>query len=237
MIEPPIGLLMPNTGFARPLGDAGNPDSWAFPLLRESIGEATIERLMAGPDEALFKALMVGARRLADAGAAMIVGAADGLLVYQDAVQEQLDIPVVLSSLVLLPIIEDELPPGRRAGVITLDRALATAEGKTEVGLDPATPVVALEADSLLLSALAGNSGEIDARAVEAEMIAAGITLKQEAGDRGLGAVLLESPLMGSYAACVMGELQVRTYDIVVLASKVYRELTVRRQAAGAGHG
>lgn len=237
MIEPPIGLLLPRSAISRSLGDAGNPESWAFPLLHQEIGEATIERLMGEPDRLLCDTVVAAAGRLADRGAAMVVGAADGLLPYQDAVQEALAVPVILSSLVLLPIVEDELPPGRNAGIVTLDPTLATPEGKAAIGLNPDTPVVALDPDGPLKSALARGAGDIDPRAVEAELVAAGAALKQTAADRPLGAVLLDSPMMGPYAAGVMAEMQVRVYDIVVLASKVYREITARPPEARAEYG
>jgi hypothetical protein len=47
---PPLGILMLDTNFARPLGDAGNPASWPFPVIIERVPRACAKSVVSVGD-------------------------------------------------------------------------------------------------------------------------------------------------------------------------------------------
>ncbi len=195
MTRRPIGILMLDTRFPRPLGDIGHKDSFRGPVLYRRVAKASAVQAVRGDTEALLDPFIASARQLVEEGAELIGTSCGFLSLFQDAMQAALDVPVVTSALSLVA--------GREAetGVLTIDAAALTDAHLAAAGIESSVPVVGLSRDGELASAVFEDRLSLDMAAVEAEMIAAAQTLVR--AHPPIARIVFECTNMGPYAEAV----------------------------------
>lgn len=110
-------------GWVRPMqrpGSLMNPETYDFPVVIESVKGASVDATMRG-DPALVPAYVAAARRLVEGGAVAIGSNCGFAIRYQAAVAAAVNVPVVLSSLVMLPALLRQLAPSAQVAVVTSD--------------------------------------------------------------------------------------------------------------------
>ncbi|MEY9161068.1 hypothetical protein [Bradyrhizobium japonicum] len=113
-------------GWVRPTPPPGSlmsPDTYGFPVAIESVNGSTVDRTMSG-DLTLVAAYIAAARKLVERGAVAIGSNCGFAIRYQGAVAAAVDVPVMLSTLVLLPALLRQLPASAQIGVVTSDSTL-----------------------------------------------------------------------------------------------------------------
>ena len=118
-----VGILMLETRFPRIPGDMGNALTWPFPVLYKVVPGATPERVVRHKSAGLANAFLDAAAELVALGADGITTTCGFLSLYQREIAARVGVPVATSSLMQIPFIERILPPGRRAGVLTVSGA------------------------------------------------------------------------------------------------------------------
>jgi Asp/Glu/hydantoin racemase len=208
---------MLKTRFPRLPGDVGNPATWSVPTRYREVEAADVASVVkSGPlPEALVAAFVAAGRQLVEEGATLITTSCGFLVTAQKALAEALPVPVVTSSLLQIPQVQVALPPGRRVGVITFDSRCLTARHLAAAGAPADTPVVGLEDGGELHRVIAGDLPRLDARAAEADLLAAGAALKAAHPD--LGAVVLECTNLPPYRAALAKCLDLPVRDLVTL--------------------
>ncbi|APE45698.1 hypothetical protein BOO69_19275 (plasmid) [Sulfitobacter alexandrii] len=139
-----IGVLMLDTAFPRVVGDAGNVDSYPFPVrLRVVPGAGSTDIVQgAAPPAALTAAFIDAARALEAEGAVGLVSTCGFLVHIQAELAAAVRIPVMLSALSLYPTLR--LTCGDRpVGILTASRQSLLAGGLSAAGIDPAAVHVA----------------------------------------------------------------------------------------------
>ncbi|WFU80534.1 hypothetical protein QA645_39765 [Bradyrhizobium sp. CIAT3101] len=104
-------------------GSLMSAETYGFPVVIESVKGSTVDRTMGG-DLTLVPAYVAAARKLVEQGAVAIGSNCGFAIRYQTAVAAAVDVPVVLSSLVLLPAMLRQLAPSTQIGVVTSDSTL-----------------------------------------------------------------------------------------------------------------
>jgi Asp/Glu/hydantoin racemase len=208
---------MLKTRFPRLPGDVGNPATWSVPTRYREVEAADVASVVnSGPlPDALVAAFVAAGRELVEEGATLITTSCGFLVTVQKALAEALPVPVVTSSLMQVPALQAALPPGRRVGVITFDSRCLTARHLAAAGAPADTPVVGLEDGGELHRVIAGDLPRLDARAAEADLLAAGAALKAAHPD--LGAVVLECTNLPPYRAALAKSLDLPVRDLVTL--------------------
>ncbi len=214
--EAPLGVLMLQTTFARPVGDIGHPASLAFPVIYETVDGATVDRVVRRDAVGLQTAFIDAGRRLVARGACAITSSCGFLVLHQQAIARALPVPVALSSLVQLPWIEALLPEGSRCAVVT-----ATAESLGPEHLDCAggradTPVAGMPPDGAFARAILQQQAPLDAPAIQAELESVVENLLAREGR--IGALLLECTNLPPYRAALRARFGLPVYDIRTLA-------------------
>ncbi|MDH2348668.1 hypothetical protein [Bradyrhizobium sp. SSUT77] len=113
-------------GWVRPTPHPGSlmsPGTYGFPVLIESVKGSTVDRTMSG-DLTLVPAYIAAARKLVERGAVAIGSNCGFAIRYQAAVAAAVDVPVMMSTLVLLPSLLRQLAPSAQVGVVTSDSTL-----------------------------------------------------------------------------------------------------------------
>lgn len=109
-----------------------HPATFDFPLISETVPGAWVKRVVPG-DPALEQACIVTARRLVERGAAAISSTCGFFIRHQAAVAASVNVPVALSSLLLVPTLLRQLPPAAKLAVVTFD---STQFSDDMLGLD-----------------------------------------------------------------------------------------------------
>jgi Asp/Glu/hydantoin racemase len=201
--------------FPRIPGDMGNALTWPFPVLYRVVRGASPDRVVRRRAEGLLPAFVAAARELVADGAEGITTNCGFLSLVQPALAEAVGVPVATSSLMQVPLVQALLPPGRRVGIITIDKASLTTAHLEGANVPLDTPVEGTEAGIEFTRAILGNEPELDPTLAEADLLAAGSRLAERVPE--LGAVVLECTNMSPYAARLAAALGMPVFDIVSL--------------------
>jgi hypothetical protein len=214
MTAPILGVAMLDTKFPRPLGDAGNPASYAVPVQVESVPAATVARIVrpGAPDAALLDPFRAALRKLADDGATLLTTSCGFLAAWQDTLARDAPRPFVSSALCHVPRLIAAGTPAEAIGVLSFDaRSLGPAhfagagapEGLAVSGLDP---------DSHLYRVIAENRPDLDGRRAEADAVAAARALV--VGQPALTTLVLECTNLPPYRRAIAAATGRTVFDL-----------------------
>ena len=207
-----VGILMLEARFPRIPGDMGNALTWPFPVLYKVVHNASPERVVRQRAEGLLDDFIAAGRELVTDGADGVTTNCGFLSLYQRELSEALKVPVAASSLMQVPLVERTLPPGKRAGILTVSGEALSAEHLIKAGVDPATPVVGTELGKEFTRVLLGNEMALDVEAARQDNVAAARRLVDAHPD--VGAIVLECTNMIPYAADIRRATGLPVYSI-----------------------
>lgn len=209
----PLGILMLEARFARVPGDMGNAQTWPFPVLYRVVRGASPERVVCDGARGLLDDFIAAGRALIADGAEAITTNCGFLSIYQRELAAALSVPVATSSMMQLPWVEATLPPGRRAGIVTVN---ATALGPAHleaIGLPADVPVAGTENGvEFFRTLIRAEKDDLDTDLARADVVEAAQALVRANPD--LGAIVLECTNMPPYAAAVAEATGLPVYDI-----------------------
>ncbi len=215
--SPPwLGILMLDTRFPRPPGDAGNPASWPMPVRLRVVAGASPRRVVQQADRALRAPFVDAARALAAEGARALTTTCGFLVRWQRELQDALAVPVWSSSLLALPA----LP---QPGVVTVDAASLGAAELAAAGAPADTPVEGLATDSHLRRVLLDDLPSLDVARAEADAVAAARRLVERVP--GVATIVLECTNLPPYADAVRRATGRPVHDLTTLVRERWRTL------------
>lgn len=172
------------------------------------------EQLLGPNAEELAPAVIEAAAELARDGAQLITSNCGFMIHYQEALRAALDVPVLLSSLLLAPFLERMLPRGKALGIIAASASSLTQPLLEAAGLSPNSNrivVAGLEHASSFAAAWIKCSDHLDVKAVETETVDAAVALLTGRPD--IGMLLLECSELPPFAAAVQRATGVPVFD------------------------
>ena len=211
-----VGILLLDSHMPFPPGDVANASTYRYPVVYKLVsGLATDVCLNGAPEFA--SAIADAAGELARQGVRGISSDCGFMLQYQQAAADAVDVPVALSSLLQLPLIERSVGPGRPIGVITADSRTLSREFLEKAGIRPRNPIVVrgLQDEPEFHSAILEPKGTMDTDLITEETVATARAIKEAHPD--LGALLLECSLLPPYAAAVQQAVGVPVFDFITL--------------------
>lgn len=132
ILELDEGLSPGSPSFAPREASLVNPATFGTPIITEIVEGPLAEVVIRG-DAALEGACVAAARRLVDRGASLFAGDCGFLIRHQDAISAAVDVPVITSSLLLIPTLLRQLALAKKVGRVNSRR---TAFKRRPVG-DP----------------------------------------------------------------------------------------------------
>ena len=214
-----VGVLILDTRFPRIPGDVGHPGTFPFPVLYERIRDASPQRVVREADPALLTPFCEGARALVRRGAAAITTTCGFLVLFQDALAGAVDVPVLTSSLLLVPLVARLAGPGRPIGILTIERRSLTPAHLAAAGIGPAVPVVVGGMEDAgaghFARQILEDEPELDVEACRAEHRAAARQLVAEHPE--IAAIVLECANMPPYRADVQAVTGRPVWDLTDL--------------------
>jgi hypothetical protein len=205
--EPPhLGILMLDTRFPRPPGDAGHPGSWKVPtkfLVVEGVAPLdAVQTALGLRASRVLRAFSEAAIRLEQDGAGVITTSCGFLVLLQYELQHAVKVPVVTSSLLQLPAL---LERQAQVGVLTISAERLGPEHLGQAGV-PANRLADVCIQGVapgceFARAILGNHPQMDLEQAGRDVVAAAMALKQRAPD--VRTVVLECTNMPPYAQAV----------------------------------
>ena len=211
-----VGILLLDARMPFPPGDVANASTYRYPVVYKLVpGLATDVCLNGAPEFA--NTVSDAARELARQGVRGISSDCGFMLQYQQAAADAVDVPVALSSLLLLPLIERSLGPGKPVGVLTADSGNLNESFLEGAGIRPRNPIIirGMQDEPEFHSSILDPKGTMDTDLITEETVTKAREMKDEYPD--LGAILLECSLMPPYASAVQEAVGVPVFDFVSL--------------------
>ena len=209
-----IGILLLDARAPFIPGDVANATSYDFPVIYKLVpGLKTTVCLEGAPE--FNEPMAEAARELVAQGVRGISSDCGFMLQYQDAVRDAVDVPVALSSLLQIPVIERSLTPGQPIGVITADSTNLDIAFLERAGIRPTHPLVirGLQDEPEFRSAILEEKGTLDSDLVTAETVRVAEAMVAEHPT--MGAILLECSMLPPYAKAVQDATGLPVYDFV----------------------
>jgi hypothetical protein len=214
-----LGVLMLATRFPRIAGDIGHAASLPFPVRYRVVAGASPQRVVRERDPALLQPFIDAGRALVDEGAAAITTSCGFLVLFQEALQAALPVPVWTSSLLLLPELQRLAP----AGIVTVDAAALSADHLRAAGAAADTPIEGLAPDCAFQRTLLNDEPELDVDAARAATVAAARRLVARHPE--IDTIVLECTNMPPYADAVRAATGRTVHDLVsLLTQRLARE-------------
>lgn len=212
----PLGVLMLEARFARIFGDMGNATTWPFPVLYRVVRGASPERVVCNGAEGLLDAFIEAGRGLIADGAEAITTNCGFLSIYQRELSAALAVPVATSAMMQLPWVEALLPPGRRAGIVTVNGAGLSARHLAAIGLPADTPLRGTETGAEFFRTLIlAEKDDLDPELACRDVVDAALALTRAHPE--VGAIVLECTNMPPYAADVAAATGLPVFDIYTM--------------------
>lgn len=208
-----VGILMLEARFPRIPGDMGNAASWDFPVLYRVVKDASPDRVVRQGAVGLLDRFTEAARDLVADGADGITTNCGFLSLFQDELAAAVGVPVATSSLMQVPMVERLLPPGKRAGILTISGSTLTPAHLAAAGAAADTPVGTTEGGREFSRAILGNALELDVDAARLDNVDAAHALIARHPE--IGALVLECTNMIPYAADIRAATGVPVFSML----------------------
>jgi len=220
-IRPSLGILDlergPAGGTVSVLpGSLRNPATFNFPIIFETVSGAWSDIVIPG-DPSLDLACVGAARRLVERGAVAISADCGFFIRHQTAVAAAVNVPVAISSLLLVPSLLRQLPPAAKLAVLVADSRYCDKKLlRVDDPVDRARIVIGgIEGGNYLPQAMQRPLPPTDVAAVEADVIACVARIR--AAHPEIAAILFECTAFPLVAPTIRRVTNLPVYDITNL--------------------
>ncbi|MDQ0457617.1 aspartate/glutamate racemase family protein [Rhizobium paknamense] len=210
----PLGILMLDTAFERPVGDVGNAASWPFRVLYKRVEGAVARKVVSGQDDDLLEAFIAAGQELVSEGAFALTTSCGFLALRQSQLSARLAVPVATSSLLQIPSLSLTLPKGKTVGVITYDRASLTERHFQEVGVNDIPPIAGLPSGGAFHGLIEGGM-QYNAQALADELAMTVEDLLQHHSN--IGALVFECTNLPPFSSGISRTFGLPVFDILTL--------------------
>lgn len=222
-----VGILMLEARFPRVPGDMGNATSWDFPVHYKIVRGASPDKVVRRNAEGLLPDFIAAAQELVADGVDGITTNCGFLSIFQKDIATAVGVPVATSSLMQTAMVNALLPPGKKAGILTISGSSLTQAHLNAAGVPLDTPIGTTEGGREFTRAILGNEPELDVAAAEADNVDAARQLVASNPD--VGALVLECTNMGPYASAIRAATGLPVFSILNFVSWFQAGLSPRK--------
>jgi hypothetical protein len=220
----PIGIIVLEERIPCPPGTPGNPTTFPYPVCYEAArGVSTAGLRQAAP--AGLASFIAAGECLVARGAWAVAGNCGLMIVHQEALARALPVPVLLSSLLQVPLIARMLGPQAAIGVIVSGANSLNAMHLqlANAGCNARIVVASMEGKPHFSRAVRDEGGELDFEGVTAEAVDVARTLVAHHPE--VRALLFECVDLPPYAHAVQEAVGLPVFDITTLIDHFHAAL------------
>ncbi|HEX4364744.1 MAG TPA: aspartate/glutamate racemase family protein [Solirubrobacteraceae bacterium] len=212
-----IGILHVPVAIPLIVGDAGNAASYRYDVVMREISGCSVDEVVRGERATVALRIVATARSLVDDGARAIAGDCGTLLRFQAEVAAAVDVPVLLSPLIAVPLVS-ALTGGRPVGVLAAnsDNVGPTELAWAGIRAEHRVVVEGLQTRAAWRAAIVEESGRLDPDELEADVLHGALALRARVPD--VGALVLDCADMPPYGASIQAATGLPVFDALGLA-------------------
>ncbi len=223
--KPVVGILMLETTFPRIRGDIGNPQTFPFPVLYQTVNGASPQRVVIEADAGLIDGFIDSGLSLVEKGVKAVATSCGFLALFHRQLVTALPVPVFTSSLLQVHMANSVIRSGQKIGIITANKKSLTDAHLAGVGIQNyPLAIVGMEDAKEFSAVFIGGKATLDERICQREMLTAANRLMRTHPD--VGAIVLECTNMPPYADMVRRATGVPVFDAVTLVNFAHSLLT-----------
>jgi len=212
-----VGILLLDVHYPLLPGNVVNAYTYSFPVRHMWVPGANQARMHTG-DKSLLPELIKSAKQLELEGCRAVCGACGYFGHFQEALADEMDIPVYLSSVVQVPWIAVGLKKRRKIGILCADGHNLTPSLFKACGVPDALwdrCVIASAGHLPEFSALMERRGHFDNAILRQELITLASNLVSDNPD--IGAFLLECSDMPPYSSAIQSATNLPVFDFITM--------------------
>lgn len=225
---PPLGIVMLDTAFERPLGDAGNPASWPFPVMIERVPRAYANEVVTGQFKD-YQAFLRAIHLMRASGCICVVSTCGFLARLPQSIVTFSDEEVVLSTLLRYRALKRNLGPDRRVGIITIDRQSIDQEIRENCGIEADAIMVSPPRNGHFCRAILDAAHPLAIAQAQQELVET--ALAAQSAFPHIGLWLFECANMPPYRAAVERATGLPVYDALSLGIELHANALKRLQS------
>ncbi|WP_373635801.1 aspartate/glutamate racemase family protein [Yoonia sp. SS1-5] len=204
---------MLDSRFPRIPGDMGNPQTWDFPVRYQVVQGASPDKVVRQGATGTQAAFIKGAKALVAAGVDGITTTCGFLSLFQDQLSAAVGVPVASSSLMQVAMVNATLPPGKRAGILTISGSSLQKTHLAAANVPANTPIGSTAGGQEFTRAILTDAPTLDVPLARADNVAAARALVADHPD--IGALVLECTNMTPYAPDIRQATGLPVYSVV----------------------
>ena len=227
-----VGIILVDVRTPFIPGDVGNASTYPFPVVYRTVPDVTLERLIDKGDKSLTDNVINTARELEDMGVRAIASDCGYMIHFQAEVAAAVSVPVIMSSLIQLPMLERSIGPERKIGIICANKPRLSNDMLALAGLrDPKRVVIrGMESSAAFRSPILDEEPLLDDALIEKDITATAAELVTSHPE--IGPILLECSNMPPYAHAIQRVTGRPVFDFTTLIG-VYFAAAFRKPFAG----
>jgi Asp/Glu/hydantoin racemase len=226
--NPIIGILMLETTFPRIPGDIGNPETFSFPVLVQTVQGASAQRVVIDADAGLIDSFIDAGVALAARGVKAITTSCGFLALFHRQLVEALPVPVFTSSLLQVPLARTLIRSDQKIGIITARKQSLTFAHFAGVGIqDYPLAIVGMEDAEEFSAVFIQGRQVLDAEKCRCEVQSAAYNLMRAHPQ--VGAIVLECTNMPPYADTVRKATGLPVFDAVTMVNLAHGTVATGR--------
>lgn len=222
-----IGVLCQDCRVPFVPGDVQNASSFPFPVQYAPVPGANVRSVLYDHDPAVTPAFVRAAQELEHQGVRAITGNCGYMLAYQQDVAAAVSVPVLLSSLLQLPLLLAMLGPTLKVGVLVANGACVDEAMISQAGVRPddhsRVVIRGLEDKPHFRAAILDEVGTLDRTAVAGEVVQAASDLVERHPD--VAALHLECSNLPPYSAEIQRATGRPVFDWIAFVEWVRRAI------------
>ena len=212
-------------------GNIAHPATFDFPIVYRRVPGAHFRTVVVQPSPELLEAMITAARQIEAEGVVAIMTSCGFNALYQQELADAVDVPVVASSLLQVPMVARMLRPEQSVCVLTADRPHLTERHLRGGGIPPELRlrIAGIEETGEFARIRDDPGAALDVERFEREVVE--VALAQTSAWPQIGAVVMECTDLPPVSAAVRRATGLPVFDIVTLAHMVYEALAGDRFA------
>jgi len=219
---PTVGIVQLPANIPMMPGDVGNPTTFNFPVLYESIQEIDPMWILADkPHPVVMKKIIAACKRLTMQGVTTIMGNCGFFANYQPEVSASLDPGVQFfnGSLMQLPMLLTSVGANKKVGILTASKKLLmpspAIKNSGVSDADKKRLVVYGNEDGEQMNRVTGEAGSYSPKKLEKELVDLAKKMVKENPD--VGAILLECTEFPPHASAIQKAVRLNVWDFVTM--------------------
>ena len=225
------GDTLNEAGFTRVPGDVGNASSFGFSVQYKLLRNLQINEVITKhPSERGIAAMVDAAQAFEREGVRAIATTCGLFSVFQTVLANAVDIPVISSSLLQVPMVSLMIGPQRKVGIMTANSEILTDQHLAAVGIDRSVPYVLWGADQRPAEEDVWIFDELDperrTRRLEKQLSLSAQRMLEAHPD--IGAIVLECTNMPPASMAIQQATGLPVFDVISLIK--WTQLGVNQQ-------